>query len=169
MKKATMVLGVVAAACASPVDVTVPAVLEPTPVEMPAMVVRALGVQIYECRAKAGEAPQWAFVAPDADLFDVRGHSVGHHGAGPVWKAKDGSTIRGTVKSRADAPVAGAIPWLLLSAKPEGPQGAFSRVTSIQRVNTTGGTAPANGCDAASIGKPARVAYTADYVFFSPR
>jgi hypothetical protein len=34
------------------------------------------------------------------------------------------------VKERADAPVADAIPWLLLAAKSIGPQGAFSKRVS---------------------------------------
>lgn len=42
--------------------------------------------------------------------------------------------------ARADAPSAAAIPWLLLSTASDGPPGAFSEVTSIQRVNTSGGT-----------------------------
>ena len=169
MKNMMMFAGVAAAlaACASPTGVKVPEVLAPTDAEMPAMAVRARGVQIYECRAKPGAAPEWAFVAPDAELFDVRGHPAGHHGAGPVWQARDGSVIRGAVKARADAPVAGAIPWLLLSAKAEGPEGSFSRVSSIQRLNTVGGVAPSDGCDRSTVGKSARVEYTADYVFFS--
>ena len=73
----------------------------------------------------------------------------------------------GAVKARADAPVAGSIPWLLLSAKSTGPQGTFSRVTSIQRVNTEGGTAPTQPCNRESLGRQARIAYAADYVLFT--
>jgi hypothetical protein len=62
--------------------------------------------------------------------------------------------------------MAGAIPWLLLGAKSVGPDGSFSKVTSIQRVNTTGGAAPTSGCSKATAGTPARVPYTADYYFF---
>jgi hypothetical protein len=171
MKKMMMFAGMAAVlgACASPTGAKVPAELAPTDAELPALAVRARGVQIYECRAKTGSAPEWAFVAPDAELFDVRGRPMGHHGAGPVWEALDGSVIRGAVKARADAPVAGAIPWLLLSAKAEGPRGSFSHVSSIQRLNTVGGVAPSGGCDPKAIGKTARVGYTADYVFFSVR
>jgi hypothetical protein len=75
----------------------------------------------------------------------------------------------GTLKQRADAPVAGAVPWLLLATKSNGPEGSFSRVTSIQRVNTAGGVAPAAGCASDSAGATARVHYTADYYFFTNR
>ena len=128
-----------------------------------AMVVPAKGVQVYECRTKADTgAAEWAFVAPDATLYDIRGHRIGTHGAGPAWQANDGSRVVAKVASRTDSP-AGAIPWLLLSASSNGPEGSFSKVTHIQRVNTHGGNAPARPCTA---GEQARVQYTADYRFF---
>ena len=159
---------VLAGACANPAATSVPPNLMPTTGERPAMVVSAKGVQIYECRAKAGSGDvEWVFVAPEADLFDVRGRPIGRHGAGPFWEHIDGSGVKASVKERFDAPVEGAIPWLLLAGtKPYGVHGRLTNVTSIQRVNTTGGIAPADGCDATKVGSPARVAYTADYVFF---
>ena len=137
-----LVLGLLAAGCASappsrPMAV-VPDKLKPAASESLAMIVPAKGVQVYECRARKDQAGEyeWAFVAPEADLFDARGNRIGRHYAGPHWEAADGSKISGTVKERADAPVADAIPWLLLTARSVGPDGAFSKVTSIQRVNT---------------------------------
>jgi hypothetical protein len=149
----------------------VPDPLKPGPGESLAMVVAAKGFQIYECKARgdASGGSEWAFVAPDAELFDSRGKRIGRHGAGPYWEADDGSKVVGKVKARADAPVADAIPWLLLETRAAGPAGAFSRVTSIQRVNTVGGVAPAQACNRDAIGKTARTAYTADYVFFTAR
>jgi hypothetical protein len=133
------------------------------------MIVPAKGVQIYECRVKKEQAGayEWAFVAPEADLFDERGNRIGKHYAGPHWEAADGSKIMGVVKERADARSPDAIPWLLLAAKSVGPAGSFSRVTSIQRVNTEGGAAPKEGCSQAAVGTTTRVGYTADYYFFS--
>jgi hypothetical protein len=135
------------------------------------MVVPAKGVQIYECRSRKDQpaAFEWAFVAPEAELYDARGNRIGRHYAGPHWESNDGSRIVGTLKERADAPEAGAIPWLLLSAKSVGVPGAFSSMTSIQRVNTAGGIAPASGCSSTTAGAKARVAYTADYYFFGGR
>jgi hypothetical protein len=134
-----------------------------------AMIVPAKGVQIYECRAKDGQAGgyEWAFVAPEADLFDTHGMKIGTHYAGPHWEASDGSKIVASVKGRADAPVDGAIPWLLLAAKSVGPEGAFSNVSSVRRVNTVGGVAPGGNCVAGAAGTRARVPYTADYYFFT--
>jgi hypothetical protein len=131
-----------------------------------AMIVVAKGVQIYECRAsKDAATADWAFVAPEADLFDTSGNEIGRHYAGPRWEASDGSTIAGTLKERIDAPRADAIPWLLLTAKSVGLEGSFSKITSVQRVSTLGGTEPRTGCSSASVGQVARVPYTADYYF----
>lgn len=159
------------AACASPAPVAVPDTLNPGANEVLAMIVPARGVQIYACRARkeVGSGYEWAFVAPEAELFDVKGNAIGGHSTGPTWQATDGSRIVGTLKQRANAPVAGAVPWLLLSAKSNGTPGAFSSVTSIQRVNTVGGVAPATPCTSEAAGKSARIDYTADYFFFTHR
>jgi uncharacterized protein DUF3455 len=135
-----------------------------------AMIAAAKGVQIYECRARKDQAGEydWAFVAPEADLFDAGGKKIGLHYAGPQWELNDGSKVLGTAKERADAPAAGAIPWLLLAAKSVGPEGAFSKVTNVQRVNTAGGAAP-SGCFQAEEGMRLRIPYTADYYFFTAR
>ena len=151
--------------------VNVPDKLKPAMTESLSMIVRAKGVQIYECRAKKDQAGayEWAFVAPEADLFDARGNKTGRHYAGPHWESNDGSKVLGTVKERADAPAADAIPWVLLATKSVGSEGAFSNVTSIQRVSTVGGVAPKAGCSQATAGTPARIDYMADYYFFTIR
>jgi len=135
-----------------------------------ALIVAAKGVQIYECRASrdAGTA-DWVLVAPEADLFDTSGKKIGKHYAGPRWESFDGSTIAGTLKERVDAPQADAIFWALLAAKSVGPEGSFSKVTSVQRVSTVGGVAPKIGCSSASVGQVARMPYTADYYFLATR
>ncbi|AYQ28660.1 MULTISPECIES: DUF3455 domain-containing protein [unclassified Polaromonas] len=137
--------------------------------EVPLMTLAAHGVQIYECRAAQGAAPAWAFVAPEADLFDGTGRRIGKHGAGPFWQHEDGSRFTGTVRSRMDSPRAGAIPWLLLTAKNDGPAGAFARVSSVQRIETVGGQPPADGCSAGALGQRVNIAYRADYVLHVPR
>jgi len=175
-KAAFFLAAAVAAGCASQQVQTqgalaVPDKLVPDASQTLAMVLPAGGVQIYECREKkagAGEY-EWQFVAPEADLYDAHGTKVGHHYAGPHWESADGSRIVGTLKERVDAPSAGAIPWLLLTAKSVGPRGSFSDVTSVQRVHTAGGIAPGSGCSRATAGAQARVNYTADYYFYAPK
>jgi uncharacterized protein DUF3455 len=151
--------------------VEVPDKLRPGANESLAMIVPAKGVQIYECRARKDQAGgyEWMFVAPEADLFDAGGKKIGRHFAGPHWESNDGSMVVGAVAEHADAPAAGAIPWLLLTAKSVGPQGSFGKVTSIQRVSTAGGVAPKEGCSQATAGTTARMSYTADYYFFTAK
>ena len=163
----------IAAACAVPTRVapTVPDGLKPGADETVIGTLAARGVQIYECRVKSDDdqAAAWAFVAPEADLF-AEGKTVGRHYAGAHWESVDGSKVAGVVKAQAEAPRAGAIPWLLLATKSVGPDGTLAGVTSIQRINTEGGTAPgADACSMVSLGRRTRVAYTADYVLYGPR
>src|SRR3989449_5464148 len=174
-KIAAFLLVLLGAACASPQPPTsmvkMPDKLKPSANESLAMIVSAKGVQIYECRAKKDQAGtyEWAFVAPEADLFDTSGKKIGRHYAGPHWELTDGSKIAGTVKERVDSPRADAIPWLLLVAKSVGPQGSFSNITAIQRVNTIGGAAPESDCSQSTVGTTVRIPYTADYYFLTER
>jgi hypothetical protein len=156
------------AACATAPTVKWPTALEPAANESFAMVLAARGVQIYECRSKES-ATAWEFVAPEAELFDDARKLVGTHGAGPFWQSTDGSRVVGTLKARADAPVADAIPWLVLTTRSTGPAGRFSAVTSVRRVHTVGGNAPQGGCSAPTVGAKARVLYSADYFLYTTR
>ena len=170
LKLTTIFLGMLITGCATTQQtVAVPDKLKPGANESLAMVVPAKGVQIYECRAGKSGGYEWAFVAPDAELFDTRGNKIGKHYAGPHWEAADGSKIVAALKERSDAPRGDAIPWLLLTSKSVGPAGSFSKVTSIQRVNTVGGIAPKTGCSQAAVGTRARINYTADYYFFTSK
>ena len=122
--------------------------------------VYALGVQIYRWNGTA-----WAFVAPEAALFadPCYEEQVGIHYAGPTWESNDGSKVVGT-RLAACTPNRGAIPWLLLGAASTTGPGKFGRVTYIQRVNTIGGTAPAEA--GLFVGDEARVPYTTEYYFY---
>lgn len=158
-------------ACSTtPALVAVPDAIKAQPNEQVAMVLPAKGVQIYECRAKQGQAGafEWAFVAPEAALYNSAGTQIGKHYGGPSWEVNDGSKLVGALKARADAPqkagtAAGNIPWLLLTTTASGAKGSFSNVTAIQRVNTVGGVAPTATCAQGNAGSQARVPYTADY------
>lgn len=135
--------------------------------------VAARGEQIYVCTAPAvdagvGAGPSWVFRAPEATLYDAAGHLVGQHFVGPSWRAVDGSQVAGAAAQRADAPRAGAIPWLLLGATTRSGSGVFSNVSYIQRIDTEGGVAPTTGCDASTVATERRVTYSANYVFWAP-
>jgi hypothetical protein len=146
----------------------VPDALKVSPGEEPSFLVKARGVQIYECRAKKDDPTQfaWVFTGPEADLFDAKGNKTGRHYSGPTWESNDGSRVVGSVKASVASPDIGAVPWLLLAAKTHAGNGVFSQVTSIQRLETTGGKAPAGGCTQANLGEKLRVPYTAVYCFY---
>ncbi len=137
--------------------------------QTPALVLTAKGVQIYECRAVAGESGkfEWAFKAPEADLFDATGHKVGKHYAGPTWELTDGGKVVGKLKAKADAPDGKGIPWLLLDVTAREGGGVMSTVQNIQRITTVGGRAPAEAADQTKAGQERRVEYTATYVFYA--
>lgn len=147
---------------------TVPIIIEAPAGEEVILVGHATGVQIYGCQAGADQKPTWVFKAPEADLTDSHGKQIIHHFAGPTWKHNDGSEVVGKKAAGADAPKPDAIQWLLLTAASHTGAGVLSRVTSIQRIHTEGGVAPAaNTCDASANGKEARIAYKADYYFYA--
>lgn len=128
---------------------------------------QAEGVQIYSCATAPGAgSPAWALQAPEATLLDERGQRAGTHGAGPTWEAPDGSRVVGA-KLESASPDPGAIPWLLLRAASHGGgRGRMTEVTFVQRVRTSGGLAPGEGCSAATVGAVVRVPYRAVYCFY---
>jgi Protein of unknown function (DUF3455) len=147
---------------------SVPAELQPPATEQMVLQVHAKGDQIYVCKAEGTQAT-WTLKAPEAQLFDKDGKVFGKHFAGPSWEANDGSQITGKAAANVASPEPNSIPWLLVKVVSHSGEGILSRVTSIQRLNTKGGKAPASGCDAEHAGQEVRVPYSADYVFFTPK
>src|SRR3569833_51964 len=130
---------------AIPAPTGLPAALQAPAGQEPFLQAHAVGVQIYECAAKA-DAPggwAWQFRGPEATLTDAAGKTIGRHGAGPSWSSSDGATIVGQVSASAPAPDKADIPWLLLAVKSHEGQGLLAPATSVQRLDTEGGVAPA--------------------------
>jgi uncharacterized protein DUF3455 len=129
----------------------------------------ASGSQVYVCQAGANQKLLWISKAPEADLLDVHGVTIGRHYAGPTWKHSDGSEVTGKVIARRDAPDPDSIPWLLLTATGHSGTGILSRVTTIQRIHTKGGQPPqATSCDESKRGTETKSPYSADYYFYAP-
>jgi hypothetical protein len=133
-----------------------------------ALVAHASGWQIYSCKTGADGKLSWTLKAPDAELHDQGGQVMGSHFAGPTWKLKDGSTVTGKASAHVDSPDAGSIPWLLVTVTSHSGNGVLDNVTTIQRIHTQGGKAPAEGCDAAHSDAETKSSYTADYYFYAP-
>lgn len=135
--------------------------------EMQKLWTRGAGEITYECRENAQMPGQfaWAFVVPKADLTDANGKVVGKYYGGPTWEHMDGSKLTG--KQVAVAPAQpGNIPLQLVRAEPAMGTGVLQGVNFIQRLNTSGGVAPAAPCAAANRGEKRQVAYAADYVMY---
>ena len=130
--------------------------------------VHAKGDQVYSCKSDGAQFT-WTLKAPDAQLFDKDGKPFGKHFAGPSWEANDGSRVTGKAVANAPSPDADSIPWLLVTILSHDGSGVLSRATTIQRLNTKGGKAPASGCDASHAGGEVRVPYSADYLFYAPK
>ena len=128
------------------------------------LIAHASGFQIYVCRPDAEGKPAWTLKAPDAQLFDQQGKVIGKHFAGPTWQHNDGSEIMGRMVAKVDAPDPKAIPWLLVTVTGHSGTGVLSRVSSIQRVHTVGGLAPAaSECTQSGKEMEFKSPYSADY------
>ncbi len=139
--------------------------------EMQKLWTRGAGEITYECREVVQNgAPMpgqfaWAFVVPKADLTDANGKVVGKYYGGPTWEHMDGSKLTG--KQVAVAPAQpGNIPLQLVRAEPAMGTGVLQGVSFIQRLNTSGGVAPAAPCAATNRGEKRQVVYAADYVMY---
>ena len=175
MRKTIVIIAPLALAAFSYCFLSVPAGAQQAPKELqpPAseqvlLQVHAKGDQVYVCKSDAAQSA-WTLKGPDAQLFDAAGKPFGKHFAGPSWQANDGSRVTGKAVANAPSPDADSVPWLLLTVIGRDGQGVLSPATSIQRINTKGGKAPASGCDAAHNGQEARAPYSADYAFFAPK
>jgi len=132
------------------------------------LVVHAIGVQKYTCQSNG----TWLFTDPEATLYKTTGvqspigsHFLNFASGRPVWQLNDGSSVEAARKQSADGG-AGNIPWLLLEAVVTSAGTGGDRLfetTWVQRLNTSGGVAPAETC---TPGDLVRVDYTADYFFW---
>jgi len=148
------------------------------------LVGHATGTQNYIC-LPSGSGFAWAFFGPQATLFDSENEQVTTHYLSanpsengtlrPTWQhSRDSSTVWAAAVASSSDPLyvaPGAIPWLKLEKRgtQAGPTGGdrLTATTYIQRLNTSGGVAPATGCSVATnVGNKAFVPYTADYFFY---
>jgi hypothetical protein len=146
----------------------VPQQLQPPANEKLLFKLHAKGDQVYTCKGDSAQFT-WTLKAPDAQLFDKDGKPFGKHFAGPSWEASDGSRVTGKAVANVPSPDADSIPWLLVNIVGHEGSGVLSSATTIQRLNTKGGKAPASGCDASHAGQEVRVPYSADYLFYAPK
>ena len=131
------------------------------PGEAVVLSVHAEGAQVYECKAATDGKPAWAFREPVATLL-VDAKTVGRHYAGPNWEHSDGSAVVGKASGNAPGATPNDIPWLKLNVISQRGSGILSGVTTVQRINTSGGKLD-GACD--KVGSYRSAPYSADYVF----
>jgi hypothetical protein len=175
-------------ACGRPV--TPPRV--PTEIQLPQGNVpflegHAKGTQNYICLPSA-TGFKFVLLTPEATLFDGLHKQVMTHFFSPnpsedgkirpTWQHSTDSSIvwGGTATPSSDPKFVAkdALAWLKLpmAGVQVGPTGGgrLTATTFIQRVNTSGGVAPSEGCSSIDdVGKQAFVPYEADYVFYTDR
>ena len=162
---------------------TVPPGLEVPAPSQAFLVGHALGTQNYECQPvdNLGHVA-WTLFTPEATLFSDQLEQLTTHffnpnpdEAGVVLRAewqdsRDSSVVWARAVAAATVDPT-AIPWVKLKTVGTrvGPTGGntLAQTTFVQRVNTTGGLAPATGCDQLpDVGARAFSPYTADYFFY---
>ena len=158
-----------ASAAAGPLPQTMPGdPLDPrtySPESQLFLIAHATGVQKYTCQPTG----TWLFTDPEATLFKATGaakemgsHFLNFATGRPVWMLKDGSSVEAARKATAPGGT-GNIPLLLLE-KVASTGDRLGGTTYVQRLNTSGGVAPAGTC---TPGDHAAVSYAADYFFWS--
>jgi hypothetical protein len=152
----------------------------------------AVGTQNYVCQP-SGAGVAYVLFTPQATLFGDDALQIITHFNSPnpdepnadpkvvapqgtiraTWQFKDTSRVWAKVHQPDGAVTVkqDAIAWLLLDAvgHQKGPTGGdkLFKTTFVQRLNTTGGLAPATGCSSLTdVGNKAFVPYTADYFFY---
>jgi len=146
----------------------VPDAIQVRPGEEVVLVAHASGSQVYTCQANPDGNFAWTLKAPEAELKDDKGNLIGNHFAGPKWKLKDGSEVTGKATAHVDSDDPNSIQWLLVNVVDHSGKGLLANVTTIQRVHTHGGKAPAAGCDESHRDAETKTGYTADYYFYAP-
>ena len=187
---ATALAAAVAVALSAPAhaeNVTAPSVPESLKVEegnVPYLVGHAVGTQNYVCVPNKDGKIDWALYTPQATLFSDGDRQIITHFFSPnplvpgeflpTWQhSRDTSAV--WVKASAppyteeDFVERGAVAWLTLRVVTAvgDPGDLLTQTSFIQRVNTSGGLAPAAGCaESGDVGGKALMPYSADYFFF---
>jgi hypothetical protein len=147
-------------------------------------VTHAEGTQNYICLPSGGGVA-WTHLGPQATLFDARaeqrmthflsGNPLEDYTPRATWlDSQDSSQVWAVAiasYSGAGYVEPNAVPWLLLRVvgAQYGPTWGdrLARATFIQRFNTSGGVAPAEGCSGpADTGRRVLVPYSTDYAFY---
>jgi hypothetical protein len=170
------------AACATPAppptaNTVLPAALQVGQGEALAQVLTTRGDETYRCeRIKVG-APgdvagpntqlTWVQAGSEATLVDADRQSIGTVTPGDYFVAYDGSYVKTVLNGQAQV-AANTLTWTRYKARynagTRSGEGRFANVTSIQRIDTTGGLPPVYDCTLE--GSRLLVPYSATYMLY---
>jgi hypothetical protein len=178
------------AGCATPPEPPPPTADESLPVALRASqdevlqeVITAHGDETYICRrikasaaappdmlpgvARDGTQLLWDPSGSEATLVDAAGQSVGTVAPGRYFLSYDGSYVIGNVAAESQVS-ANALTWARYTARfvaaPRPGEGRFADVSSIQRIDTSGGLPPQPSCELEGV--HLLVPYAATYMFY---
>ncbi len=162
---AIIVAGFIAVICPSANAQTTSEIVPPSGATVVAEV-QGGGVQVYACRATAGNFA-WTLVGPKALLVTDDGHDFGTHTAGPTWTSADGSSIVADGARpifKVDRP--NSVPALLLNVTSATGRGILTPARFVRRSDTEGGLPPVVGCDSKNSDATVARHYSAVYTFY---
>ncbi|MGF6768177.1 hypothetical protein P3T18_000647 [Paraburkholderia sp. GAS199] len=117
--------------------------------------------------ARDGTQLLWDSLGSEAILVDADGKSVGTVSPGRYFLSYDGSYVIGNVPAESQVG-ANTLTWARytahFNAAPRPGEGRFADISSIQRIDTTGGLPPQFACDLE--GAHLLVPYSATYMFY---
>jgi hypothetical protein len=117
-----------------------------------------------------GTSLQWDLFGSEATLVDAGGESVGTVAPGPYFLSYDGSYVKAEVVAQSQVG-ANALTWARFTARyaaaPRPGAGRFADVSSIQRIDTSGGLPPEVSCGLE--GSRLLVPFAATYMIYRPK
>ncbi|WP_259460785.1 DUF3455 domain-containing protein [Paraburkholderia sp. BL23I1N1] len=117
--------------------------------------------------ARDGTQLTWDTLGSEAILVDAAGQSAGTVAPGRYFLSYDGSYVIGNVAAESQVG-ANALTWVRYTARfvaaPRPGEGRFAEISSIQRIDTSGGLPPQSSCELE--GAHLLVPYGATYMFY---
>lgn len=144
----------------------VPAALAPPAGNELHAVLKARGVQVFECKRSTWQPLEAAASLTGVTMSPVRKVTAVHF-RGPAWVSdQDGSMVQGLDPLTTPAPDPANAPQQLYQATANRGGGLFGAVTWIQRIDTHGGVAPSTSCGG---NDPVAVPFRAVFRFFTKK
>ena len=133
----------------------------------PVFTAKAAGVKIYRfCKSERLEVGNWELVSQEATLSDDTGKTIGSYLNGATWKFDDGTFVIAKIPPINDTKGMGKNYWSIFEVEQASGE-KVKDVRYVQSIETGSGLTPTAGFNNDKIGDEKRVAYHAEYRFYS--